>query len=188
MPLHGCQFTWFKSIGTPSSKETRIDRALVTSSWQTLYPNSALQTLVASISDHTPLLLQLNSIPWRQTHRSFQFNNSWLLKTEPNQLVKSNWAYYPPSNILTKLNHCIEDISSWSRNITPNFRQPINKQRSEIEDLWNSSDDASDPRLATMQNKLASLLLQEATFKNILARRRGHKQQLFSCFSVSQEK
>lgn len=59
MPLHGYQFTWFKSIGTPSSKEARIDRALVTSSWQTLNPNAALQTLVASISDHTPLLLQL---------------------------------------------------------------------------------------------------------------------------------
>ena len=164
MPLHGYQFTWFKSIGTPSSKEARIDHALVTSSWQTLYPNTALQTLVASISDHTPLLLQLDPIPWRQPHRSFRFNNSWLLEPELNQLVKSNWAHYPPSNILTKLNHCIEDISSWSRNITPNFRQQINKQCSEIEDFWNSSDDASDPRLATMQSKLASLLLQEESY------------------------
>ncbi|KEH26190.1 endonuclease/exonuclease/phosphatase family protein [Medicago truncatula] len=82
IPLIGYQFTWFKSIGTESSKEARLDRALVTSSWQTLYPNATLQTLVAPISDHTPLLLQLDPLPWRKPYRCFRFNNAWLLEPE----------------------------------------------------------------------------------------------------------
>jgi len=74
----GYQFTWFKSIGTPSAKEARLDRALITSSWQNMFPNATLQTLVAPMSDHTPILLQLDPVPWRQPHRSFKFNNAWL--------------------------------------------------------------------------------------------------------------
>ena len=121
MPLTCYQFTWFKSIGTESSKEARLDRALVTSSWQSLYPNDVLQTLVAPTSDHTPLFLQMDPIPWRQPHRCFRFNNAWLLEPELVDLVKNYWEYYPPSNIITKLKLCAEDIASWSKNISPNF-------------------------------------------------------------------
>jgi hypothetical protein len=164
IPLIGYQFTWFKSIGTESSKEARLDRALVTSSWQTLYPNATLQTLVAPISDHTPLLLQLDPLPWRQPYRCFRFNNAWLLEPELDQLVKDNWEHYPPSNIIAKLRHCSEDIASWSKNLVPNFRHLINKQRSAIEDFRNSHADASDPHVISMQNNLATLLLQEESY------------------------
>jgi len=63
LPLIEYQFTWFKSIGTTSSKEARLDRALITSSWHSLFSNSTLQTLAAPVLDHTPLLLHLDPIP-----------------------------------------------------------------------------------------------------------------------------
>ena len=90
MPLLGYQYTWFKSIGTASSKEARLDRALVTSSSQDLHQNATLQTLVAPVSDHTPLLLQLDPIPWHKPHHSFRFNNSWLVEPDHIQLIKNN--------------------------------------------------------------------------------------------------
>jgi hypothetical protein len=120
LPLLGYQFTWFKSIGTTSSKEARLDRALVTSSWQDLYLNATLQTLVAPISDHTPLLLQLDLVPWRRPHCSFRFNNSWLLEPDLIHLVQQNWGFYPSSNIISKINYCVEDIFTWSREAAPN--------------------------------------------------------------------
>lgn len=57
IPLEGYQFTWFKSLCTPNAKEERLDRALVTNTWQSLFPLARLQSLSASISDHTPILL-----------------------------------------------------------------------------------------------------------------------------------
>jgi len=123
----GYQFTWFKSIGTDQSKEAQIDRALVSSTWQNMFANAVLQTLVAPISDHTPLLLQLDPIPWRQPHHSFKFNNSWLLEPDLVELVKTNWAQYPSTNLIAKLQYCVDDMTTWSRNFSLNFRGRINK-------------------------------------------------------------
>jgi len=145
MPLLGYQFTWFKSIGTDASKEARIDRALVTSSWQSLFPNASLQTLVAPMSDHTPLLLQLDPIPWKQPHLSFKFNNAWLLEPELINLVRNNWEHYPTTNMIAKLNYCVGDIKVWSHSAIPNFKHLINKQRTSIEESRNSATDANDP-------------------------------------------
>lgn len=164
MPLLGYQFTWFKSIGTEASKEARLDRALVSNSWQSMFPNAAFQTLVAPISDHTPLLLQLDPIPWRQPHRSFKFNNAWLLEPELIDLVKNNWEHYPSTNILAKLNYCVEDITSWSRSAIPNFKHLINKQRFKIEEFRNDASDATDPQLQVMQQNLTTLILQEDSY------------------------
>jgi hypothetical protein len=55
-------------------------------------------------------------------------------------------------------------MSSWSKNLIPNFRQLINKQRSAIEVFRSSSADASDPQLISVQNNLATLLLQEESY------------------------
>lgn len=68
------------------------------------------------------------------------------------------------SNIITKLNYCVEDISTWSRDVFPNYRQLINKQRSKIDEARNSMLDGSDPSIEGMQKNLASLLLQEETY------------------------
>lgn len=164
MPLIGYKYTWFKSIGIVSSKEARLDRALVASSWQTLFPNASLQTSVAPVSDHTPILLQLDPVPWCQPHHFFRFSNAWLLEPELDQLVKNNWSYYPPSDIITKLSLCADDIAAWSKNITPNFRKKINKQREDIEGIRTSADDVNIPELINMQNNLATLLLQEESY------------------------
>lgn len=120
--------------------------------------------MVAPISDHTPLLLQLNPLPWRQPLRSFKFNNEWVLEPDFIELLKTNWAHYPPTNITTKLQYCIDDMAAWSRNASPNFRRLINKQRSQIEDFRATVDGATDPQLLNMHQNLANLLLQEESY------------------------
>ncbi|MCH85362.1 endonuclease/exonuclease/phosphatase family protein, partial [Trifolium medium] len=164
LPLHGYQFTWFKSLGTTSAKEARLDRALVTAAWNTMYPQASLQTLVAPISDHTPLLLQLDPVLWRKPNHSFRFNNAWLLEPDFVQNVQSNWEHYPASNIINKLEYCVEDILSWSKNNSPNFRQQINQHRSRIESIRQGSDDSSDLQIPELQKNLATLLVQEDSY------------------------
>ncbi|GAU37344.1 hypothetical protein TSUD_395250 [Trifolium subterraneum] len=58
IPIEGHPFTLIKSRGTPHVIEERLDRAMVSSSWLQLFPQVRLSNLLASHSDHTPILLQ----------------------------------------------------------------------------------------------------------------------------------
>ncbi|GAU43270.1 hypothetical protein TSUD_36200 [Trifolium subterraneum] len=54
----GSSVTWIKSRGTPHEIEERLDRAMASTSWLQLFPQVRLTNLLASYSDHSPILLQ----------------------------------------------------------------------------------------------------------------------------------
>lgn len=87
--LEGYQFTWAKGICSAAKVEERLDRAMVTSSWCDLFPEAKLVNLIASISDHSPILLTTENQP---THafvpRRFKFENHWLLEDDIDQVVE----------------------------------------------------------------------------------------------------
>jgi endonuclease/exonuclease/phosphatase family metal-dependent hydrolase len=56
--LDGYPFTWIKSRGPDHVVEERLDRAMVNSHWLLLFPDVKLLNLLASHSDHSPILLQ----------------------------------------------------------------------------------------------------------------------------------
>ncbi|KAL8503681.1 hypothetical protein ACS0TY_022415 [Phlomoides rotata] len=58
LPLHGRSFTWYRANG---SCESRLDRILVNSLWLQRWVNSFLKGLRRSISDHCPILLEINA-------------------------------------------------------------------------------------------------------------------------------
>ncbi|PNX81632.1 endonuclease/exonuclease/phosphatase family protein, partial [Trifolium pratense] len=60
--LEGHRFTWIKSRGTPHVIEERLDRAMASSDWLALFPEVKLTNLVASHSDHSPILLQTDPV------------------------------------------------------------------------------------------------------------------------------
>ncbi|GAU47702.1 hypothetical protein TSUD_190310 [Trifolium subterraneum] len=64
IPIEGHQFTWIKSRGTPHVIEERLDRAMASTSWLQLFPQVRLTNLLASHSDHSPILLQW--LGWRE--------------------------------------------------------------------------------------------------------------------------
>ncbi|KAL8503202.1 hypothetical protein ACS0TY_022089 [Phlomoides rotata] len=72
LPLHGRRFSWYKSNG---SCKSRIDRALLNSHWIHRWPNSGLRGLRRSISDHCPIMLEINSKDWGS--KQFLYLNAW---------------------------------------------------------------------------------------------------------------
>ncbi|GAU43245.1 hypothetical protein TSUD_241360 [Trifolium subterraneum] len=58
IPIEGHPLTWIKSRGTPHVTEERLDRAMASTSWLQLFPHVRLSNLLASHSDHSPILLQ----------------------------------------------------------------------------------------------------------------------------------
>lgn len=55
----GRHFTWSNERHAPTL--VRLDRVLCTVEWGNVFPNHLLQSTVAGISDHYPLLLTLQN-------------------------------------------------------------------------------------------------------------------------------
>ena len=71
--MEGFQFTWEKSRGTPDWIEERLDRAMVTQTWLSRFPNSIVYGMEASESDHIPLFLDTRYIGKTYRQRRFRF-------------------------------------------------------------------------------------------------------------------
>lgn len=76
--LEGHLFSWIKSRDTDRVVEERLDRALTNSIWMTKFPNVRLVNLIASHSNHNPILLQCKPLQRTHTKYSFKFENKWL--------------------------------------------------------------------------------------------------------------
>jgi hypothetical protein len=89
--MHGRLFTWSNERQTPTM--SKLDRALVSIDWQIMYPDSLLQALSSSISDHTPLHLSLNAC--HRTKKRFKFEMFWLKLDGFDDVVKEGWRCAP---------------------------------------------------------------------------------------------
>ncbi|WJX91755.1 hypothetical protein P8452_73482 [Trifolium repens] len=86
----GRKFTWFHSNGTTMS---RIDRALVSNDWISVWGYPSLWVLPRSVSDHCPLVIRYNSVDWGP--KPFRFNNHWLSHKDFKVFVEEAWRSMP---------------------------------------------------------------------------------------------
>jgi hypothetical protein len=72
--LHGRRFTWISEREVPTL--TRIDRAIASVDWDLMHPDSILQALSSSVSDHAPIHLLLSAA--FKSKKRFKFEAFWL--------------------------------------------------------------------------------------------------------------
>lgn len=82
IPTLGHQFTWERGCGGDNMVEERLDRALVSAQWLALFPNARLNTLVAPISDHEPILLETEVQTPALRYKPFRFENKWFCEPD----------------------------------------------------------------------------------------------------------
>lgn len=58
--------------------EERLDRALATTAWLTMYLNAQLKSGLAHISDHSPIFLHTEDTIISTRQWAFKFENKWL--------------------------------------------------------------------------------------------------------------
>jgi hypothetical protein len=90
--LEGYPFTWIKSRGQTNVIEERLDRAMATSLWLLMYLEVKLQNLLASHSDHSPILLQNSPLIRTQANYNFRFENMWLKEEDIDDVVEDGWG------------------------------------------------------------------------------------------------
>jgi exonuclease III len=72
--MAGGQFTWSNNHVDPTLE--KLDRFLMSSSWEDLFPLVTIHKLVREISDHSPLILDTLDIG--EKNRDFRFEKRWL--------------------------------------------------------------------------------------------------------------
>uniref|UniRef100_A0A453J5C9 Endonuclease/exonuclease/phosphatase domain-containing protein n=1 Tax=Aegilops tauschii subsp. strangulata TaxID=200361 RepID=A0A453J5C9_AEGTS len=86
----GC-FTWSNKQEHPTLE--KLDRVLMSSDWEDLYPLASVTKIVKNLSDHNPLLLDGGVTSSRAPgNRCFKFDNAWLSNPEFLPLVSEIWA------------------------------------------------------------------------------------------------
>jgi hypothetical protein len=89
--LHGRRFTWSNEREAPTL--TRIDRAIVSLEWDLMHPDSFLQALSSSVSDHAPIHLSLSAA--FKPKRRFKFEAFWLNLEGFEEALKEAWVCDP---------------------------------------------------------------------------------------------
>ncbi|KAG2700481.1 hypothetical protein I3760_07G232900 [Carya illinoinensis] len=126
LPLARGDFTW--SNGRVWS---RLDRFVVSHSWEIHFPNLCQKRLHRLCSDHFPILLDCDGL--QEGWRYFKFENMWLKVDGFVEKVRSWWASYQllgtPSFILAgKLKALENDLRKWNLEVFGN----INDQRDKL--------------------------------------------------------
>ncbi|PKU71097.1 hypothetical protein MA16_Dca011538 [Dendrobium catenatum] len=88
-------FTWNKG-----TMWQRLDRILFNDQWISSFQNTHIEYLTRTLSDHSPLLINMyNTI--NNTFQPFRFQNMWLLDDIFDNIVKSNWEapLFPFDNV-----------------------------------------------------------------------------------------
>ncbi|CAL1355157.1 unnamed protein product [Linum trigynum] len=137
LPISGCRFTW--SLGANSNSQSRIDRILISPSFDTLYPDCRLLGLEKVESDHSPLLL----LQWggnKKLNRPWRFENMWL---EDVRFFIGLTSWY--SNSLQgsgavfcfcmRLKDLKQNIKVWNRDVFGNIHIKVDRLLKEIKGL-----------------------------------------------------
>ncbi|MCI24021.1 hypothetical protein A2U01_0045204, partial [Trifolium medium] len=162
--LEGYPFTWVKSRGTPHIIEERLDRAMVNSDWLLLFPDAKLLNLIASHSDHSPILLQNSPMVRIGRTYSFRFENSWLQEDDIEEVVEDGWNVGGDVDITRRVTRCADKLEGWGRRKRMRFKQELIECSDELERLRGSHDMTHLWRYNEVQEKHARLLIQEDSY------------------------
>jgi exonuclease III len=73
--MTGGKFTWSNKQNNPTLE--RLDRYLVSKSWEDIFPMALVSKKPRKLSDHNPLILSMNTIQHKK-ELSFKFEMAWL--------------------------------------------------------------------------------------------------------------
>ncbi|XP_059629897.1 uncharacterized protein LOC132272834 [Cornus florida] len=114
----GFPFTWSNQRDGSANIQERLDRALVTKEWLSVFPRATLSHFSVIGSNHYALLLTL--VPERRARkRQFHFDARWTLSDDSRQIIDSAWSTPIRGSVqfqwAQKLWHCKADLIHWAK-------------------------------------------------------------------------
>ena len=141
--FEGRRWTFEKKVTWGSYCRVRLDRALATPVWNSLFPFATVPNLAAAASDHGPILLQ-----WRQEvgvkrkqrgKKLFRYETMWESHEEFSTWITDTWQEEGKARTVQELQRKIAVVTSkmegWGRTTFGNVRLEIQHLKEEPEKL-----------------------------------------------------
>lgn len=141
--------------------EERLDRAMATEDWLSLFPYARLLILMAAMSDHNPIFLMMDDQPWSFFTRKIRFENAWFREPELQEIVSNSQVSSSHDPIISKLNRITDDLYVWGRNLKARFRDEIQKCKTHMERIRDLRDADSVTLYESLRDRLSNLIVQE---------------------------
>ncbi|KAK9004232.1 hypothetical protein V6N11_002039 [Hibiscus sabdariffa] len=90
LPISGGNFTWPNHRSDEDSILEKLDRALCSFEWSSLFPKSIGVLDVAMGSDHAPIIILPQGMK-KKYKKEFKFESKWLLEDECTSTVQKSW-------------------------------------------------------------------------------------------------
>ncbi|KAJ9184741.1 hypothetical protein P3X46_004437 [Hevea brasiliensis] len=132
IPLHAYSFTWERGRGIDRWIRERLDRALVSPLWLSLFENCKLSTLQALVSYHSPILLETYCGRWIEKSWRFQIENFWLSHSDIYDVVKDFWDETVGEQISKRILLCGHKLQEWGKALRGGFRKEVDQIKREL--------------------------------------------------------
>jgi hypothetical protein len=176
IPVNGYPFTSFKHLGTARAVEERLDRALANNDWFNLFPIAKLKNLVAPASDHYPIFLESSpQVRYQSNQRHFRFENAWKLKPRFNDFFTECLTSTGNDSVVTRLNRCVGELSSWSRTNCNQVTKAILDCRQHLAYLRNNYTGINQDQIVAASRKMSQLMLQDDIYWRQRAKKNRYK-------------
>ncbi|XP_057808744.1 uncharacterized protein LOC131023220 [Salvia miltiorrhiza] len=163
LPLHGYPFTWSRGLNSNNFVEERLDRGMAFTPWKTLFPNATLCSLLAPMSDHTPILLKCQGLQPPAHHKRFWFENKWCLEPNFPHIVCDCWTNLRGITITERLTAVSDSISTWAAHLRRNEQADKTRLQKKIQSLQGRHDTLSMQQKQSARKELAAVYLREET-------------------------
>ena len=135
---NGPKFTWNYERENGVRIRERLDRALATPEWISLFPLAKLYHLSSLVSDHAPLVLCVVPKPrGRRQKKPFQFELMWLKDQRCEQVVNDAWQKGLSSaecNVLQKcLEQCRSSLDDWNKEVFGHMGKKVAELQKKVE-------------------------------------------------------
>ncbi|KAK2975193.1 hypothetical protein RJ640_022085 [Escallonia rubra] len=138
----GAKYTWTNNQRNPIM--SRLDRFFISADWENHFKNVAQKALPRVISDHSPIILDVNSL--RKARTYFKFENMWLENEGFIDLVKNCWSScnfegWPSFILAKKLKILKKQLREWSKVEFGNMNSRKSQIMTEIDTLNNKEEE-----------------------------------------------
>ena len=158
MGMEGYPFTWEKSRGAFNWIEERLDRAMSTQRWSTLFDTACVYNLETISFDHSALLLDFLEKKVSRRRR-FHFENAWIKEEDYRHLVGVSWSHGGRS-----IAECGHDLRVWGEEKRLLFKNKIKECKRRMKELKFKRDGVSLQRFKEVSSEYSSILDQQEDY------------------------
>jgi hypothetical protein len=167
IPFVGPPWTFDNKQKNNRNVKARIDRAVASHSWSSLFPDAKLTHIVSSRSDHLPLLLECEKAHCQLSGNHLKrCEHMWERDPALPLVIEDAWTGSPAcsnlSDLIQKVKETQDRLHDWS---TVNFgkvTKEISKKRNQLKKLWKRNrSESRDTEIRRVSSELDELLHRE---------------------------